>query len=118
MNLYVSAHEQAMLGNARFHDFCSANRCSFCLWQTVSEVHNINISLLIPYQFFCLPFDQNTYQISIILLRAYQYQYFINLAKGSLINFNINLFYQCPPMILIRFPISYQFSSHCYQYQY
>ena len=46
--------------------------------------------------------------ISIIFKRAYQYQYFINYSKNSLINFNINISYQYLLMILLRLPISYQ----------
>ena len=66
------------------------------------------------YQYFVIdsisiilfPFLSIQLSISIILKRGYQYQYLINFSKSSLIN--INFCYQCPPMILLRLPISYQ----------
>ena len=63
----------------------------------------INSISIILVSFLSIPIS-----ISIILKRAYQYQYLINFSKSSFINFNINLLYQCPTMILIRLPISYQ----------
>ena len=54
------------------------------------------------------PFLSIPISISIISKRSYQYQYLINFSQSSLINVNINLCYQCPPMILLRLPISYQ----------
>ena len=67
-------------------------------------------------QYQCFPIDSISIiqfvllsiPISIILKRAYQYQYFINYSKNSLINFNINTPYQYLLMILLRLPISNQ----------
>ena len=63
----------------------------------------INSISIIQSVFLSIPIS-----ISIIFKRAYQYQYFINYSKNSLINFNINTSYQYILMILLRLPISYQ----------
>ena len=54
-------------------------------WSRAAQYLYFLINFIILFVFLSIPI-----LIAIIFMRAYQYQYFINYSKSSLINFNIN----------------------------